>query len=49
MRISDTCRIRTCAGGPIGLAGRRLNHSAKVADAFLNFVNQMEHNLPKHA
>ena len=28
---SDTCGIRTHAGRPNGLAGRRLNHSAKLS------------------
>ena len=28
---SDTCEIRTHAGEPTGLAGQRLNHSAKVS------------------
>ena len=28
---SDTCEVRTHAGEPTGLAGQRLNHSAKVS------------------
>ena len=27
----DTCGVRTHAGYPTGLAGQRLNHSAKVS------------------
>ena len=30
-KISDTCEVRTHAGYPTGLAGQRLNHSAKVS------------------
>ena len=28
---SDTCEVRTHAGYPTGLAGQRLNHSAKLS------------------
>ena len=31
-KISDTWEVRTLAGYPIGLAGQRLNHSAKVSN-----------------
>ena len=29
--MSDTCEVRTHAGYPTGLAGQRLNHSAKLS------------------
>ena len=32
LKISDTWEVRTLAGYPIGLAGQRLNHSAKVSN-----------------
>ena len=36
--MSDTCEVRTHAGYPTGLAGQRLNHSAKVSFSYLFII-----------
>lgn len=33
---NDACETRTHAGNPNGLAGRRLNHSAKASNLTMN-------------